>query len=153
MQSVAFRSEHHRVTKALEQYAEELLAQGYTNKEVSSITGIGQRTVKDIDKCRLRRAYTVGNEEEGTLALKQPERFTKLLGIDEFKLHNGYKYATHIIDLETGHILWIAYGKSKQVVYDFIDYVGEEWMSHVDAVACDMNSDFQEAFEERCEWI
>lgn len=27
------------------------------------------------------------------------------------------------------------------------------WMEHVEAVACDMNSDFQEAFEEKCEWI
>ena len=41
-------------------------------------------------------------------------------GIDEFKLHNGHRYATHIIDMETGHILWIAGGKKKQVVYDFI---------------------------------
>ena len=28
-----------------------------------------------------------------------------------------------------------------------------DWMEHVEAVACDMNSDFQAAFEERCEWI
>lgn len=55
--------------------------------------------------------------------------------------------------METGHILWIAGGKKKQVVYDFIEHVGMDWMSHVEAVACDMNSDFQEAFEERCEWI
>ena len=46
-----------------------------------------------------------------------------------------------------------ARGKKKQVVYDFIDHVGMDWMEHVEAVACDMNSDFQEAFEERCEWI
>ena len=153
MQPVEFRSEHHRTTKALEQYAEELLAQGYTNKEVSSITGLGQRAVKDIDKYRLRREYTESNQQDGIVTLKRPTQHTKLLGIDEFKLHDGYKYATHIIDLETGHILWIGHGKGKQVVYDFIDYMGEAWMSHVEAVACDMNSDFQEAFVERCEWI
>ena len=28
-----------------------------------------------------------------------------------------------------------------------------EWMDGVEAVACDMNSDFQEAFEEMCPWI
>ena len=38
-------------------------------------------------------------------------------------------------------------GKKKQVVYDFIEHVGLEWMSHVEAVACDMNSDFEEAFK------
>ena len=55
--------------------------------------------------------------------------------------------------METGHILWIAGGKKKQVVYDFIEHVGLEWMDHVEAVACDMNSDFQEAFEEKCPHI
>lgn len=156
MEPVSFRSEHHRITKALEKYAEDLLEQGYTNKEVSSITGLGQGTVKDIDLVRLRRKYTESNQEEdGTLSvkLKKPDSQTKFLIIDEFKLHDNYKYATHIIDGETGHILWIAHGKKKQVVYDFIDHVGMEWMNNVQAVACDMNSDFQEAFEERCEWI
>lgn len=28
-----------------------------------------------------------------------------------------------------------------------------EWMDHVETVACDMNSYFEEAFEQRCEWI
>ena len=39
------------------------------------------------------------------------------------------------------------------MVYDFIDHVGLEWMDGVEAVACDMNSDFQEAFEEKCPHI
>ena len=40
----------------------------------------------------------------------------------------------------------------QQVVYDFIEHVGLDWMDSVEAVACDMNSDFQEAFEEST-WI
>ena len=32
---------------------------------------------------------------------------TEILGIDEFKLHDGYKYATIIVDMATGYILWI----------------------------------------------
>lgn len=43
--------------------------------------------------------------------------------------------------------------KKKQVVYDFIDHVGLDWMDGVEAVACDMNSDFQEAFVEKCPHI
>lgn len=35
--------------------------------------------------------------------------------------------------METGHILWIAGGKKKQVVYDFIEHVGLEWMDNVEA--------------------
>ena len=148
MQIVPFQAEGHRITRDLLAYTELRLSQGYTNKEVSQLTGLNQHTVKDIDKARLHRLYTDDGKK-----LKKPERQAKHLAIDEFKLHNGYKYATHIIDLDSGHVLWIQEGKKKQVVYDFIDFVGKEWMDGVEAVACDMNSDFQEAFEERCPHI
>ncbi|AMC94605.1 transposase [Erysipelothrix larvae] len=120
----------------------------YTLKQVAEITGLGKNTVKAIDLKRLKELYTIDGE-----VLKKPEDYTRYLGIDEFKLHDGHKYATHIIDMETGHILWIAHGKKKQVVYDFIEHVGLKWMDHVEAVACDMNSNYQEAFEEKCEHI
>jgi len=149
-QFISFKAPGHLITDSLHQYACDLLASGtYTNKQVAEITGLGKNTVKAIDKKRLQELYTTDNGSK----LIKPERQARFLGIDEFKLHNGRRYATHIIDLETGHVLWIQNGKKKQVVYDFIDHVGMEWMSGVEAVACDMNSDFQEAFEEKCEWI
>ena len=149
-QHISFKADGHRITEELLQYTRDLLARGtYTNKQVSEITGLGKNTVKAIDKKRLQELYTTDNGSK----LIKPEKQAKFLGIDEFKLHNGRRYATHIIDLETGHILWIQNGKKKQVVYDFIDHVGLEWMDTVEAVACDMNSDFQEAFEEKCPWI
>ena len=149
-QHISFKAAGHLITDALYEYTSGLLASGtYTNKQVAEITGLGKNTVKAIDKKRLQELYTTDNGRK----LIKPERQAKYLGIDEFKLHNGRRYATHIIDLETGHVLWIQNGKKKQVVYDFIDHVGLEWMSGVEAVACDMNSDFQEAFEEKCEWI
>jgi transposase len=149
MQSVPFKADHHFITSELEQYTQTLLGAGsYTLKQVAELTGLGKNVVKAIDLKRLQGLYTV----DGT-TLIQPEQHAKYLGIDEFKLHNGHKYATHIIDLETGHILWIANGKKKQVVYDFIDHVGLKWMDEVEAIACDMNSDFQEAFEDRCPHI
>ena len=148
-QFISFKAPGHRITDALYEYTRDLLAIGtYTNKQVAEITGLGKNVVKEIDKKRLQEMYTIDGKE-----LIKPEKAAKYLGIDEFKLHNGYKYATHIIDMETGHILWIANGKKKQVVYDFIDHVGLNWMDNVEAVACDMNSDFEEAFEEMCPHI
>ena len=122
------------------------MERSFTLKQASQITGLNPKTIKEIDKKRLQSIYTT---DDGKKLIK-PEKQAKYLGIDEFKLHNGRRYATHIIDLESGHVLWIQNGKSKQVVYDFIEHVGMEWMSGVEAVACDMNSDFQEAFEEKC---
>lgn len=149
-QYISFKADGHQITDALHQYTCDLLANGtYTNKQVAEITGLGENTVKAIDKKRLQDIYTTDNGKK----LIKPEKQAKYLGIDEFKLHNGRRYATHIINLETGHVLWIQNGKKKQVVYDFIDHVGLKWMDGVEAVACDMNSDFQEAFEEKCPWI
>ena len=148
-QYISFKAPGHRITVELHQYVCDLLASGaYTNKEVAELSGLGKNVVKAIDKDRLQNLYTTS---DGSLI--KPEKHAKFLGIDEFKLHNGHRYATHIIDMENGHILWIAGGKKKQVVYDFIEHVGLEWMDHVEAVACDMNSDFQEAFEEKCPHI
>lgn len=68
-------------------------------------------------------------------------------------MNSSYITVTNMLyDLKT-NLLWLAHGKKKATVYDFIDHVGEEWMDGVEAVACDMNSDFQEAFEERCPHI
>jgi len=149
-QHISFKADGHLITEVLHQYTCDLLASGtYTNKQVAEITGLGKNVVKEIDKHRLQRLYTT---DQGKKLIK-PERQARFLGIDEFKLHNGHRYATHIIDLETGHVLWIQNGKKKQVVYDFIEHVGMDWMDGVEAVACDMNSDFEEAFEEKCPWI
>lgn len=149
MQTVPFKADHHQISVELHQYVRDLLALNtYTLKQVAEITGLGKNVVKDIDFVRLKELYTIDGQK-----LILPEKPAKMLAIDEFKLHNGYRYATHIIDLETGHILWISHGKKKQVVYDFIEHVGLKWMESVEAVACDMNSDFQEAFEEKCPWI
>ena len=149
MQYIPFAAPGHRMTVGLYTYTRDLLARGtYTLKEVAELTGLGKNTVKDIDLKRLKEKYTLDGE-----TLCRPEKQALFLGIDEFKLHNGYKYATHITDLHTGHILWIQTGKKKQVVYDFIEHVGLDWMQDVKAVACDMNSDFQEAFMEKCPHI
>lgn len=144
-QTVPFKAIKHNITKELLVFVRDLLSFGLTNKEVAEISGLGKNTIKEIDMARLRDKYTING-----VVLKKPERQAKYIGIDEFKLHNGYRYATLIVDLETGHILWLAQGKKKSSVYGFIEHVGQEWIDNVEAVACDMNSDFQEAVDECC---
>lgn len=151
MQEIPFKDDNHMITKQLKTYTEDLLkTSNFTNKEVAYLTGLNRNTVKEIDKKRLMDKYTVDGEGKEFI---KPTHYSRRLGIDEFKLHDGYKYATHIINYDTGEILWIRKGKKKQVVYDFIEFVGKEWMEHVEVVGCDMNSDFEEAFKEMCPHI
>ena len=148
IEPVPFKAAGHRITVPLLNFVWDMLSLGLTLKAVSLLTGLHQAVVKAIDKERLESLYTVVGED-GRRRLRRPERQARYLGIDEFKLHDGHRYATVIIDLETGHVLWLAHTKKKQVVYDFCDFVGGEWMSKVVAVACDMNADFERAFTER----
>ena len=143
---VDFKEDGHLITKALCTYIRELLSWQLTLKEVSQITGVDQNIVKAIDKKRLEEKYTINGEGK---RLVKPEKQARYLGIDEFKLHNNRKYATVIIDLETGHVLYLAHTRQKKVVYEFMDYVGDEWMLGVKAVASDMNADYGEAFHVR----
>lgn len=139
-----FKAQYHNITCALEIFVNDLLAFGLNLTSISLITGLSRQVVKAIDLERLKEKYTVDG-----ISLKKPDSYSKYLAIDEFKLHNGHKYATVIIDLQTGHILWLAHGKKKACVYNFFEYVGEDFMKHVEALACDMNSDFEEAFKDK----
>ena len=105
-----------------------------TLKEVSHITGIQKNVVKDIDKSRLESLY-VTVDKNGHMILNWPEQQAGYIGIDKFKLYDGYRYATLIMDMESGCILWLEAGKKKKVVYDFIEYIGLEWMSKAEAVS------------------
>ena len=121
MQDIKFKCKNHQITNQLYQYVYDLLEMGtLTNKDISIITGVNKNLVKEIDKERLQSKYTTNGK------LIPPLEQASYLGVDEFKLHNGHKYATIIINLETGHVLWVARGKKKQVIYDFMEYVGNK---------------------------
>ena len=125
-EEVPFRAPGQRITLPPLAFAQDLLALGQTLKAVSLTAGLHKNVVKAIDRARLSGLYMEGEGSERTL--RKPERQARYLGADTFKLHNGRRCATVIIDLKTGHVLWLMHSKRKQVVYDFCDFVLAEWM-------------------------
>ncbi len=149
-QRLPYASESGRFTRALEAYlAKELLLEERSVCSIAAETGVCRNTIGDMDTARLQEIYTEATDS-GARVLKRPRHFSRILILDEIPLHRGHRYSTRITDAGTGDLLWIQPGRDRSVVYDFIHRVGLDWMSHVEAVACGGNPDFQEAFLEMC---
>ena len=146
VKEIPFKAEKHKITETLKKYIEKLLTMAMTLKAISDITGVDEHIIKAIDNNRLEDEHTE-LDENGNRRLKKPTEYAKYIAVDEFKLNNEYRYATVIIDLETGYILYFGRSKKKVVIEEFMKLVGDDWMNHVEALACDMNADFSEAFQ------
>ena len=143
-----FRAPGRTATLALVRLVEDLLAYGLTPTDVALATGLCRQVVREIDRERLACLHTRPTPD-GRREPSPPAARSRLLGVDEFKLHDGHRYATVVLDLESGHVLWLARGKRLSALEGFFDLAGDEWMGGVEAVACDMNSDCERAFRER----
>ncbi|MBQ9862368.1 MAG: hypothetical protein IJM28_00500, partial [Lachnospiraceae bacterium] len=59
MQQIPFQADGHHITNELLTQVESMLSNGFTNKQISGLTGLHQATIKDIDKKINRCVYKV----------------------------------------------------------------------------------------------
>ena len=78
-----------------------------TIKAVSDLTGIHWGTVSKIHKEIMDEALKTRSEE-----LRKSGYRPKHLAVDEFAMHKGHTYATCVMDLDMGDILWVGAGRS-----------------------------------------
>ena len=125
------------MTKDLEALIVEYLSYNLTHTAVNRITGVHVAIVKDVEKSHLKRKH------DGP-----PKERARFVAIDEISIHSHHRYATVVINLETGHVLFCEAGKRKEQACHFIEWAGEGWMKGVQAVAMDMNAQYDSAFRE-----
>lgn len=99
-----FRAPGRTATLALVRLVEDLLAYGLTPTDVALATGLCRQVVREIDRERLACLHTRPTPD-GRREPSPPAARSRLLGVDEFKLHDGHRYATVVLDLESGHVL------------------------------------------------
>jgi transposase len=126
------------MTKHLHSLIVSYLNKGFTLKEISLLVDVHPSIVKSIDRQRLQALY----------AHQKPQRYSRHIAIDEFLLYKGHRYATIVIDLDTGEVLFCEEGKKKQQVFHFIQTMGHTWMRQVKAVSMDMNAQYDSAFKQ-----
>lgn len=138
MQEVLFKEPRHFITKRMGKRIRTRLNCGAGISETARSLSIHPNTIYEIDKANLKSLLN---------GIKPP--ICEYIGIDEFKLHRGHRYATVVTDLKTGRVLFLEAGKAKEQAYHFFSQMGDEWMNHVKAVSMDMNAQYDSAFREK----
>lgn len=97
-----------------------------TIQDVSANLGIQWKTVKEIEKQRLKVKYK--NMDYSNV---------KIIAIDEFSIKKGHVYQTVVMDLETRQVIYVGKGRSQDCLDGFWAKVRKQKAS-IEAIAVDM---------------
>ena len=106
---------------------------------VAEFYGLAWDTVKQIDCRHLER-------ELGPIELKG----VTIIGMDEFAIQKGHRYATVIVEPSRKRVLWVGRGRGREDVRPFFELLGAEGCKRIEAVAMDMTAGFIEEVRARC---
>lgn len=110
---------------------------------ISRFTGIRWNTI-----CRIHKEYMGEKLEQRSSELREKKYKPRYLAVDEFAVHKGHTYATCVMDLEEGDVLWVGKGRAKEDFRRFFEEYDLSLLSEVKAVAMDMNASYHILVEE-----
>lgn len=106
-------------------------------KHVAAFFQLSWDQVKEIDKRSLQQRV-------GPVDLTGIE----VIGMDEFALHKGHRYATVIVEPYRKKVLWIGQGRSRESIRLFFQLLGPEGCRRLKAAVTDMNASFHEEIKQ-----
>ena len=143
-EEVPFKYPGTRITKRAAGWVRELLRGRLPIKAVQEITGIHWDTIHRIHKEMMDEAL-----ERRAAELREKGYKPIRLAVDEFAIHKGHTYATCVMDLDTGEVIWAGKGRSKEDFKHFFEDMPKDYLSDVVAVAMDMNASYNILFTEK----
>jgi len=139
-----FRCPHFNLTKRCVEWICQLLWYQIPTATIAQFMGIHWNTVRKIQKARMD--YCLRKEDEKRLSSSYRPYY---LAVDEFAIHKGHRYATCVMDLVRGDVLWVGKGRAmKDFVKFFEHFASNDYLSEVKAVAMDMNASYNRLVEE-----
>ncbi len=138
-EDIPFRYPGTRITYRAANWIKGFLKAKVSIRAIQRITGIHWDTIRKVQKEAMDAAIWEREKQ-----LRDEGYKPRILAIDEFALHKGHRYATCVMDLDTGDILWVGEGRSMKDFEKFFEDVPADTLDAVIAVAMDMNASYNQ---------
>ncbi len=132
-----------KVTERAARWIQAMLRFKVSIRSIQKLTGIHWETIRN-----LHLEIMEDTLEQHMAELKAGGYRPKYLAVDEFSIRKGHSYATCVMDLETGEVLWVGEGRSKDDFEKFFKETEPDFLTEVMAVAMDMNASYHLAVKE-----
>ena len=133
-----------RITERAATWIKGMLKNKVSISAIQKLTGIHWETIRKVQIEYMR--YMI---EDRQYELEEEGYRPKYLAVDEFAIHKGHSYATSVMDLETGDILWVGKGRTLNDFAKFFEEINADTLSAVIAVAMDMNASYNKLVQEK----
>ena len=136
-EEIPFKYPGTRITYRAANWIKGFLQQKISIKAIQELTGIHWDTIRKVQREIMDEAIW-----EREKMLREKGYKPRIHAVDEFAIHKGYSYATCVMDLEQGDILWVGKGRAMKDFEKFFEEVPSDSLSAVIAVAMDMNASY-----------
>ncbi len=134
-EEIPFKYPGSRIIYRAANWIKGFLQQKISIKAIQELTGIHWDTIRKVQREIMNEAIWKREKE-----LRDEGYKPRILAVDEFALHKGHSYATCVMDLETGDMLWVGKGRALKDFAKFFEEMPPDTLSEVIAVAMDMNA-------------
>lgn len=133
-----------RITERAASWIKGMLKNKVSIRSIQELTGIHWDTIRKVQIEYMRDMI-----EDRQSELIEEDYHPRYLAVDEFAIHKGHSYATSVMDLETGDILWVGKGRTLKDFTKFFEDIHHDTLSSVIAVAMDMNASYNKLVQEK----
>ena len=139
-----FKVKGFQLTKRCVEWVFQMLRFRIPTSDIARFMGIHWNTVRKLEKMRMEHLLNRWDQE------KQKSTYRPYyLAVDEFAIRKGHRYATCVMDLARGDILWVGKGRTiKDFRRFFESFSATDYLSCVKAVAMDMNASYNALVKE-----
>lgn len=133
-----------RITRRAAAWIKGMLKNKVSIRAIQNLTGIHWDTI-----CKVQIEYMKSMLDDRKAYLQEEGYRPKYLAVDEFAIHKGHSYATCVMDLETGEVLWVGKGRTLNDFAKFFEETAPSALIDVIAVAMDMNASYHKLVQEK----